>query len=421
MDTPPQTRKILIFSLGYFPKPVGGAEIAIKALTDRIDPHEIEFHLIALRYDSLLPKVERVGNVMVHRIGFARRGVDTAATHGRWWYLMKVLYVPLAVWHARRLHRIHRFDALWAQMVYMTFPISLARLVGMRVPYFISLQEGDPFARVFDRWFIRPVKPLLVAGIRNATVIQSISTYLASWVTERSYAGSVEVIPNGVDTERFMADVPDERVDEVRATLRDDDDELVLFTTSRLVHKNGIDTVIRALPLVLSRVRFAIAGTGPDLEMLRALAEELGVSERVSFLGNISQDELPVYYRASDIFIRPSRTEGQGISFIEAMAAGVPIIATQEGGIRDFLFDAVQNPDVPTTGWAVEVDDADGIAASVEMILRDPEATRRVTAQARTLVEERYDWDHIANDMSERVFARLFRSSGAGLREAVSN
>ena len=68
-------KKILIFSLAYYPNHVGGAEVAIKEITDRIDQDEYEFHLLSLRYDSLLPKQEKVGNVHVHRIGFTRPDV----------------------------------------------------------------------------------------------------------------------------------------------------------------------------------------------------------------------------------------------------------------------------------------------------------------------------------------------------------
>ena len=62
-------QRILIFSLAYFPKHVGGAEVAIKEITDRITPEDIEFHLITLRFDSTLPKESREGNVHVYRIG----------------------------------------------------------------------------------------------------------------------------------------------------------------------------------------------------------------------------------------------------------------------------------------------------------------------------------------------------------------
>ena len=97
-----------------------------------------------------------------------------------------------------------------------------------------------------------------------------------------------------------------------------------------------------------------------------------------------------------------------GISFIEAFAAGIPVIATQEGGIADFLFDAKRNPDMQPTGFAVDKDDSEGIARAVEEILKNPEHAKQVAANARALAE-RYDWRIIARDMKSRVFDRVLK------------
>ena len=94
-----------------------------------------------------------------------------------------------------------------------------------------------------------------------------------------------------------------------------------------------------------------------------------------------------------------------GNSFIEAMAAGLPVIATQEGGIADFLFDSKRNPNVPATGWAVDKDSPTQIADAVKDILAHPDTTREVIGRARQMVAEKYDWSLIARQMQERVFA----------------
>jgi glycosyltransferase involved in cell wall biosynthesis len=117
---------------------------------------------------------------------------------------------------------------------------------------------------------------------------------------------------------------------------------------------------------------------------------------------------MPLVLQACDIFIRPSRSEGMGNSFVEAMAAGLPVIATQEGGISDFLFDAKKNPDKSTTGWAVDRDSPEQIADAVKDIIANPEKVARVVATAKKMAFEKYDWDIIARDMREKVFARLF-------------
>lgn len=400
-------KRILIFSLAYYPRHVGGAEVAIKEITDRCSPAEYEFHLITNCFDTALSRTERIGNVTVHRVGFGRKGAGTAATHSKLFYIAKVLYVPAAALRAYRLHRVHAFHGAWAMMAYMTFPLVLLRMVGVRIPYAITLQEGDPFEHVFKRWYIRVFRPLLTYGFRHASVIQSISEYLAGWARELAPHVPVVVVPNGVNTALFGTPPSAPELSETLGATGKKEGEKWLIHTGRYVHKNGLDTIIRALPLLDTSVHLLLLGEGPLEQELRTLAQELQVADRVHFHPYVPLHETVPYLYACDMFIRPSRSEGMGISFVEAMAAGLPVIATQEGGISDFLFDARRNPDKPTTGWAVGVDAPDGIARAVRDIVGDKAQTTRVLAQARALVHERYEWDTIARDMREQVFTKL--------------
>jgi glycosyltransferase involved in cell wall biosynthesis len=400
-------KRILVFSLAYYPKPVGGAEVAIKEITDRILPEEVEFHVVTAHFDTALPSVERMGNVVIHRVGFGARGASGADTHSVLFYFAKILFVPSATIALWRLHKTLHFDALWAMMSYMVFPIVLARLMGVRIPYVITLQEGDPFEYVFKRWYIRPFGGLLTFGFTRATIIQSISEYLKQWALGRGATCPIEVIPNGVNTKHFSHMYEEPELSEIKRVLGKQTGDTFLITTSRLVHKNAVDDVIRALALLPASVKFAILGTGPDESMIRTLAVVQGVTDRVHFLGQVEHTDMPKYLKACDIFIRPSRSEGMGNSFIEAMAAGMPVIATQEGGIADFLFDEKRNTDKPTTGWAVDRDNPADIAAAVQDILTRPEKVREVTATARAMVVARYDWNLVAREMHERVFGRL--------------
>lgn len=375
-------KRVLIFSLAYYPH-VGGAEVALKEITDRIP--DIEFHMMTMNFGGEA-KEEKIGNVFVHRIG---NGAS---------YLHKILFVPCAAVAAARLYRARPFDAFWAMMSYMLFPIVLLRLRGIRVPYFLTLQEGDPWEHMFGRWFILPFRPLLFVGFRNASAVQTISTYLAAWAERMGYRGEASVIPNGVKIARFAWASP--------AAIGKKDSEIWLIHTGRLVRKNALDTTIRALPLLEDRAHFFAVGDGPEKDALARLARELGVSARIHFHPYVPIEELPKYLKACNIFIRPSRSEGMGNSFIEAMAAGLPVIATQEGGIADFLFDAKRNPDKPTTGWAVDKDSPEQIAEAVKDILAHPEKAALVTATAKNLVMEKYDWNLIAKQMRD-LFATI--------------
>lgn len=389
------SRKILIFSLAYFPKYVSGAEIAIKEITARIP--DIEFHLITQRFDADAPTEERIGAVVVHRVGVGSS------------YLSKMLFVPRAAWRARTLHRRVRFDALWAMMSYMLLPIALCRSLGVRVPYALSLQEGDTFKHMFGRLHIRPFVPLLRRTLRAASVVQAISHHLAEWALRWDYRGALVIIPNGVDIKHFSRPFSEHELVRAKAELGKKAGDIFLITTSRLVGKNAVDDCIRALTFLPEYVHFIVLGRGKEEAALRKLAAELRVATRVWFLGHVKHDKLPEYLQVSDIFVRPSRSEGMGSSFVEAMAAGLPVAATQEGGIADFLFDEKRNPERATTGWAVDKDSPEEIAAAVKDIMARPEKVKEVIATAKKLVFEKYDWDIIAKDMRQKVFGPLFR------------
>src|ERR1019366_2053143 len=120
------------------------------------------------------------------------------------------------------------------------------------------------------------------------------------------------------------------------------------------------------------------------------------VETRARFMGQIAHNEMPLMLKACNIFTRPSRSEGMGNSFIEAMAAELPVIATQEGGIADFLFDEKRSGNNPNnhamTGWAVDTNSPEQIADAVKDMLSRPEKVEEVTKAAKTMVIAKYDW-----------------------------
>ncbi len=399
-------RRVLIFSLNYYPRFIGGAEVALKEITDRIAPEEIEFHMVTLRFDSDLPETERIGNVTVHRIGFTKKGASIADLKKFPLHLNKHWYQFAAALAAGRLHRQYRFDGIWAMMAHSTgIPAGLFKTFHPEVKYLLTLQEGDPPEHI-ER-LARPVWPLFVRAFTKADYLQPISHFLLAWARRMGFRGDAKVIPNAVDVAHFEREYPQADIDAFKKKLGKKPGDVFLITTSRLVHKNAVDDCIRALALLPENVHFIIYGIGPDGDMLKMLARKEGVETRTHFEGQIGHALMPLALRASDIFIRPSRSEGMGNSFVEAMAAGLPVIATQEGGIADFLFDEKRNPDKETTGWAVSKNAPQEIAESVKEIIAHPEKVRNVRETAKKMVEERYDWNLIAGEM-RNLFARMF-------------
>lgn len=401
--------RILIFSLTYHPF-VGGAEIAVKGITDRIAPGEIVFDMITLRLNNALPKVEKIGNITVYRIGWAIKNPSYRQMAALPLYLIKVFYPVLALFKAMTLYRKNHYDGFWAMMSYMGFPIVLFRMFYKKVPYALTLQEGDSLAHITKRTRIRAVYPLFKKIFTDAAVVQVISTYLGRFARGMGFKGPLEVIPNGVDTAAFARPVPKEELAILERVLHKEPNDIFLIGTSRLVEKNAWDVLTRALAHLPERVKLLAIGTGPLERSLRLQAQKGGVADRVMFLGHVEYADIPKYLSIADIFVRPSRSEGMGNSFIEAMAAGVPVIGTQEGGIADFLFDPERDPDKPPTGLAVPVDDPQAVVRAVGRYLSDESLRNTVVRNARAFIRDRYDWNTIAQNMKEKVFARILKN-----------
>jgi glycosyltransferase involved in cell wall biosynthesis len=388
-------KKILIFSLAYYPRHVSGAEAAIKELTDRISPETYEFHMITHRFDSHDMSLETIGNVHIHRVGLASENLG---------YISKILFVPLAVYKARQLHHMHHFDMLWAMMTYMLFPTVLAQYCGVRIPHILTLQDGDSYEKVFGRLKVRLVRPIIDYGFRNARVIQVISKYLGTWPMLRGSNAPVVLIHNGANPRDLKEQVSNEAIAAIKEKFNKKSEDVWLVNTARLVHQKGNDTTIRALRLLPDNIKLLLVGGGEDEEMLRNVAKEEEVADRIMFAGNVDRSIVSAYRKASDIFVAPSRSEGLGNAFLSAMASRLPVVATQAGGLADFIFDEIHNPEVAPTGWVVKADSPESIAAAVKDILAHPDKVKMVTETARAMVVRDYDWDIIANEMKTKVF-----------------
>ena len=365
--------KILIFSTAYLPL-TGGAEISVKELTDRLG-EEIEFDLITARMRSHLPQVERVGKVTVYRIGV---GIE----------LLDKLLVPfLGAVKALQLNRQKKYSYFWCIMAsFASGAAFIANWFQKKVPIVLTLQEGDSEEWLTHRWFGLLDLSWRLA-LKRTDRLTVLSTYLLDRALRLGYIGPSYVIPNGVDTNRF-------KIQDVGLKNKD---HITLITTSRLVEKNGVGNIIEAMKLLPENVSLTIIGSGRLESELKHHSQILNLKSRINFLGEVPNSEIPRHLSEADIFVRPSLSEGQGISFIEAMAAGLPVIATPVGGIPDFLIDG-------ETGVFCQPRDPQSIAQAVMRLVSNPELARRITENSSRLVREKYDWDLIAREMKSRVF-----------------
>jgi glycosyltransferase involved in cell wall biosynthesis len=380
-------KRILIFSLAYYPDLVGGAEVAVKEITDRLGG-DFEFDMVTLRASG--KKFERLGNVNIYRVGLGN------GNSGKVSFLSKYLYIFLAFFKAVSLHRKKKYDLTWSIMAnYAGFSALFFKIFFKEVPFVLTLQEGDPFLHIKKR--VGLLWPLFKKIFTHADRVQAISNYLACWAIDMGFKQKPVVVPNGVDIAHFTATIESETLSCLEEQIEKGRDDVLLVTTSRLVKKNGIEDILKAMTYLSEDVKFLILGTGPDENKLRGLAEELNMATRVKFLGYVPHAEMLKYLKISDIFVRPSLSEGLGNSFLEAMCAGLPIVATLVGGIPDFLIHK-------KTGIAAKVSDPADLAEKIQMLINEKELREEIIKNGKELVVQDYDWDKLAERMKREVF-----------------
>jgi phosphatidylinositol alpha-1,6-mannosyltransferase len=238
----------------------------------------------------------------------------------------------------------------------------------------------------------RELRTLLRLVARRAAALVANSHNTAGILRDMgAAAGAIHVVHPGVDAERFRPGL------EAGARLRRGlaaADETVLLTVGRLQRRKGHDLVLRALPAILRhtpRLRYVIAGDGEQRADLEQLAAALGVREHVTFAGRIPAEDLPAYYGAADLFVHPNRTdgadfEGFGIVFLEAAAAGLPVIAGNTGGAPEAIADG-------ETGLLVSGTDENEVATSVITLLSDRTFAAKLGAAGRRRAQHEFTWE----------------------------
>ena len=217
-------------------------------------------------------------------------------------------------------------------------------------------------------------------GERRAAAVIVLTRRLADrLLAEGLDPGRVHVIPSGVDLRRFAGPLPDPAPDLPRPR--------VLFV-GRLAAQKGVATLLEAVPLLRRRAAVVLVGDGPLRPALERQAGRLGPG-RVRFQGFVAHAEVPAWLAAADVLVLPSVYEELGSVLLEAMAAGLPVVASAVGGIPDALGPA---------GRLVSPGDPAALAAAVDQVLEDPALAAELAAAARRRAAA-FSWDVLAGQV----------------------
>ncbi len=382
-----------ILMINYeFPPLGGGGGVASYQIAQALAAREHEIDVLTTAWQDL-PGEETVDGLTIFRVPVLGRGDLATAS-----IVSMLSFLPSGVARGLRTLRKKRYDIVNTHFAIPSGPTGVALSRIFRTPQVLTIIGGD----IYDptkRW--SPSNNVLLRAVVRRVLNSSAQIIAISQdIKDRAQRDlrcqtKIEVIHYGLMPPQFE---PKSR-QELGIPLN----EVVLISVGRLIKRKALGDVLLALSrLQERRFRLLIVGEGPEEENLRDLAQRLGISSRVDFMGAIWGARKFQYLAAADMFVLPSIHEGFGLVFLEAMYCGLPVITSSSGGQTDFLQEG-------KTGFLIPVGDAQGLAEAILRVAND-EGLRRQMSDFNKEYVKRFHISHVA-ERYEALFSEVLRRS----------
>lgn len=383
-----------IFASAFHPH-LGGVEELCRQLALEQQRRGGRPLIVTNRWPKSLPAEEQVDGLPVRRFVFRVPVLGV-----RQWLGGTLLAPPTTVAAARAVRRAAA-AIVHVQCVSSTAYYAMRVARRLRLPLVVSLQGELTMdaGRIFQRFEF--ARRLMRDALGSADAITACSRQTleeARAFFGRDFAAPSRVVYNGIRLADFAGAAP-------RAS-----DRPYVFAIGRHVPQKGFDVLLRAFAAAGHVGHdLAIAGDGPEHASLRALADELGVASRVRWAGRVDHAEAVRWFAGASLFVLPSRHEPMGIVNLEAMACGLPVIASRVGGVPELVRDGEE-------GLLVPAEDVAALAAALRRLCGE-EALRRRLGEAGRARARQFDWSGLCDEY-EQVYAEAIeharRRGGAG-------
>lgn len=377
-----KTKRRFLFLITHYEPVVYGAELFAKRLAEQLVTKGHHVDLVTGKWDQSWSDQEEINGVQVHRVVSPKIR-----------YLQTIAFVWPQIRHAQKLISEKDYDYVHAHI----FPSLISgRLLRSQAKKIVTIQGGDlaDYPEIYGP--LAPVlRPLIGSSLSGYDKIHTVSSDLADQVLTLSGSDS-EIIPNGVDRELVTQEEYSLDFDLVKKL---PSTKYLVFSSSRLTPKNNLENLVQAIHLVRQEhqidIGLAIAGSGHLQAKLENLISKLRLKKQVKLLGHLPHKQVLSLTKHANLFARVSLQEGFGISVLEALAIGTPVIASQAGGLKDFVS--------AETSYIPKTESAEAIAKSIHLALNDSRVMHK-TSKAQAQVLKRYTWDKVLVDFENRIY-----------------
>lgn len=382
----------LLFINYEFPPLGGGGGNANAAIARELASMGHEVAVVTSHFKSL-KRFEKIDGVSIHRIPTLRKYQEKCRVHEMLAFMLMSL--PYALWRAYRM----KPDVCIAFFTLPSGPAAWLVRLFFKIPYIVSLRGGDvPGFMGKNLWFYHRVsEPLIKFLWRKAKAVVANSEGLKNLALQTSSKLDIMTIPNGVDLTYFNREISENWPSPDVKSNSDTNTVVRLMTAGRLTAQKGIDTLLFALWRLKSHLKndfqLWIVGDGPLRETLEELTKDLQLEGHVFFQGWCNKLTLREYYESADIFVLPSIDEGMPNVLLEAMAMGLPLVATQISGSEELVEEG-------KNGFLVPPQDPEKLAEALGALIENDLGRQKMAGASKQKALE-YGWKDVAVSYEE--------------------
>lgn len=368
--------RVLFFNYEYPPLGGGAANATSYILREFSKIHDLSVDLVTSSIDGQY-HLEEIGvGIKIHRLPIGKNEKNLHFQSQK----DLLVYAWKAFWFSQKLAKENNYDLSHS---FFTVPcgfISLILKKRFKIPYIVSLRGAD--VPGYSERFIflyKIIVPLVKLIWKNASHVISNSEGLKNLALRTKPNQKIGVIYNGVNIEEFNP-LEDKQ-----------NDKFKVICVSRITARKGINYLIEATDQLVKKnynIELEIVGEGNEKAKLEKMVEKLELGNHVKFLGIIPHNELPALYSQADIFVLPSLNEGMSNTVLEALASGLPIVATDTGGTRELLSGG-------DNGFIVKMKNSEDLMIKIGRIMRDGDLQKRMSQRSREVAES-MSWEKVA-------------------------
>lgn len=373
--------KRFLFLITHYLPVIYGAELFAKKLAEYLVRQGHQVDLVTGRWSQEWSDQESIHGVQVHRVPVVKLR-----------YVQTISFILPQWLKAKALLTSHKYDYIHAHI----FPsLVTGALLNTQAKRVLTIQGGDlaDYPEIYGP-AARLIKQPINWSLRQYDTVHCVSQDLSKQV-EAMAGVEARIVPNGVDTKLLSLKFSGKHL---LKTYRWPQAQFVLYSPSRLTEKNNLEATIKAVTRLRNQGRdiaLVIAGEGHLKNHLKSVIDQAQANSYIRLLGAVEHTQSLQLAKYANGVIRVSTQEGFGISLLEAMSVGTPVIASQAGGLADFIHQR--------NAWVPKDTSIDGIVCTIIDLMEDTEKSTK-TKRAQALVKSQYTWESILPEYLTQIY-----------------